>query len=221
VATAVFFSTGVVVATLTQSSAFLPYFENTISYEKGGYTVLAAIGGAGLITLTSYVFKEHLDQNSTLGVVFGLFIDVLFAIIFSLALAVSNMTKLSATISFLDVLHWNPALAFVMGGALLVSVPLSYVIHRYSSAPYLDAVFFRHPNDKVDGKLVFGSLCFGAGWGLAGVCPGPTFTNLGSGNVPPAIFFAATAFGVLLSYTHQYLELLTTSLSQAHFILAK
>lgn len=211
VATSVFFSTGVVVATLAKTSTFLPFFENTISYERGGFTVLAAIGGASIINLISYLFKDRLNQGLTSGIIFRLFIDVLYAIIFGLALSVANMTKLSAVIAFLDVLHWNPALAFVMGGALLVAVPTRYIITKYNSAPYLEAAFFRHSDDQVDFKLVFGSLCFGAGWGLSGVCPGPATTNLGSGNIPPAIFFAAALVGVALSFAHDYYELLTTS----------
>jgi uncharacterized membrane protein YedE/YeeE len=120
-----------------------------------------------------------------------------FGISFALAMGISNMTKLSATISFLDLRYWNPALAFVMCGAILVSF-FSFAWIFKMDKPLLDSVFHRPIVHQIDSKLILGSVIFGVGWGLAGACPGPALVNVGSGNIPPLIYNSCLIGGIWL-----------------------
>ena len=95
---------------------------------------------------------------------FTLVAEVVFGIAFALALAVSNMTQLSATISFLDLRYWNPALAFVMIGAIGIALPSFYLTFK-SDAPLLHTKFVRPALSSIDAKLVLGAIVFGVGWG--------------------------------------------------------
>ena len=94
--------------------------------------------------------------------------------LFGLGLAVSGMTNPDKVLNFLDVAgRWDPSLALVMGGALLVSVPGFARVRRRrpdacAAAPY----------QQVDARLLIGSALFGIGWGIAGYCPGPALANL-------------------------------------------
>ena len=94
--------------------------------------------------------------------------------LFGLGLAVSGMTNPDKVLNFLDVAgRWDPSLALVMGGALLVSVPGFAWIRRHRPDACA-APAYQH----VDTRLLAGSALFGIGWGLAGYCPGPALANL-------------------------------------------
>ena len=94
--------------------------------------------------------------------------------LFGLGLAVSGMTNPDKVLNFLDVAgRWDPSLALVMGGALLVSVPgFAWVRRRRPDACAAP------PYQHVDARLLIGSALFGIGWGIAGYCPGPALANL-------------------------------------------
>ena len=94
--------------------------------------------------------------------------------LFGLGLAVSGMTNPDKVLNFLDVAGaWDPSLALVMGGALLVSVPGFALIRRHRPDACA-APAYQH----VDTRLLAGSALFGIGWGIAGYCPGPALANL-------------------------------------------
>ena len=94
--------------------------------------------------------------------------------LFGLGLAVSGMTNPDKVLNFLDVAgRWDPSLALVMGGALLVSVPGFALIRRHRPDACA-APAYQH----VDTRLLAGSALFGMGWGIAGYCPGPALANL-------------------------------------------
>ena len=94
--------------------------------------------------------------------------------LFGLGLAVSGMTNPDKVLNFLDVAgRWDPSLALVMGGALLVSVPGFALIRRHRPDACA-APAYQH----VDTRLLAGSALFGIGWGIAGYCPGPALANL-------------------------------------------
>ena len=94
--------------------------------------------------------------------------------LFGLGLAVSGMTNPDKVLNFLDVAgRWDPSLALVMGGALLVSVPGFAWIRRHRPDACA-APAYQH----VDTRLLAGSALFGIGWGIAGYCPGPALANL-------------------------------------------
>ncbi|HEX9172783.1 MAG TPA: DUF6691 family protein [Telluria sp.] len=122
----------------------------------------------------------------------ALFVGLLFGI----GLIVSGMTDPSKVIGFLDLAgSWNPSLAFVMGGAILVGL----VAFRFAGqrARSLLGAPMRLPSaSNIDRRLVLGGLAFGAGWGLAGYCPGPALASVASGGVKPVIFTIAMLAGM-------------------------
>ena len=115
-------------------------------------------------------------------------------IIFALGLAVSEMINPARVIGFLDVAgRWDPTLLIVMTGALAVTVPLFPVIlHR--SKPFLAARYSLPTQTRIDRRLIVGAAIFGAGWGLAGFCPGPALAALASGS-PSVILFVLAMLG--------------------------
>eukprot|EP00927_Polykrikos_kofoidii_P079110 TRINITY_DN75905_c0_g1_i1.p1 TRINITY_DN75905_c0_g1~~TRINITY_DN75905_c0_g1_i1.p1 ORF type:complete len:344 (+),score=49.03 TRINITY_DN75905_c0_g1_i1:49-1080(+) len=100
-------------------------------------------------------------------------------VIFSLGLSCAGMTSQYKVMDFLDVAGtWDPSLAFVMGGALMVTFPAYFWARKETSCPLNEGATFESPkSDKPDIKLVVGNIAFGVGWGLLGVCPGPSITG--------------------------------------------
>jgi uncharacterized protein len=133
---------------------------------------------------------------------------LLFALVsgalFALGLVVSGMTQVSKVIGFLNIGGifsparfgaWDASLAFVMGGALLVTLIGFAVTTRTGNKPWAHTKF-ELPNRKdIDGKLLTGSALFGVGWGLAGYCPGPALASLLSGGLDVLVFVAALTVG--------------------------
>lgn len=114
--------------------------------------------------------------------------EFLLGLLFGLGLLLSGMTDPAKVIGFLDLAGaWDPSLAFVMGGAILVGVFAFAFAKRRTTDFFGDAI--RWPTSTaIDRRLIVGSLVFGAGWGLAGFCPGPALVSLGAG-VPKALAF--------------------------------
>ncbi len=116
--------------------------------------------------------------------------------LFGLGLAISGMVDPAKVIGFLDVAgDWDPTLAFVMGGALLVTIPAFRLILK-RPRPVLADKFELPTNKDVDARLLGGSALFGIGWGLAGFCPGPAVTALASGLTLVFVFVAAMVVGM-------------------------
>ncbi|MBN8231272.1 YeeE/YedE family protein [Corallococcus macrosporus] len=123
----------------------------------------------------------------------------LAGILFSLGLGLGGMTDPAKVVGFLDVAgDWQPGLAFVMAGAMGTYALLRRLILRQRRAPVLAPTFPALGNARPDARLVAGAALFGAGWGLAGYCPGPAFTSVGSGANPALLFVAAMVGGMLL-----------------------
>ena len=114
-------------------------------------------------------------------------------LIFAAGLALGGMTRPEVVVGFLDPLgDWDPSLALVMAGALAVHFGLSrWVLRR--PAPVLAARFMLPTRRDLTGRLVLGSLLFGLGWGLAGVCPGPGITAAATLR-PDALLFVGAMF---------------------------
>jgi uncharacterized membrane protein YedE/YeeE len=117
-------------------------------------------------------------------------------LLFGLGLIISGMTDPSKVIGFLDLAgDWNPSLAFVMGGAVLVGLAAFRFAANRPKAILGDAM--RLPTARhIDRRLVLGGLAFGAGWGLAGYCPGPALASLATGSSEPIIFVIAMLAGM-------------------------
>ncbi|MFY3551746.1 DUF6691 family protein [Achromobacter insolitus] len=111
-------------------------------------------------------------------------------LVFGLGLIISGMANPAKVLSFLDVAGaWDPSLAFVMGGAVLVTAVGFALLRRRRVS--LSGEPLRWPTaTRVDVRLAVGSLAFGVGWGLAGFCPGPALVAASAG-VPEALIFVA------------------------------
>ena len=105
-------------------------------------------------------------------------ISLLSGTIFGIGLVISEMINPQKVLGFLDLFgNWDPSLAFVMIGALIVSLPMFHIIKK-KEKPLLEEKFDYSSNKNIDQRLVFGSILFGAGWGLGGLCPGPAISSL-------------------------------------------
>ena len=123
-------------------------------------------------------------------------ISLLAGLLFGAGLAISGMMNPAKVIGFLDITgHWDPSLAFVMGGALLVNIP-AYWLSRRRAAPVLAPQFQLPTRRELDPSLALGAALFGAGWGLAGLCPGPALASLSSGSAWAFGFCAAMLLGM-------------------------
>ena len=110
----------------------------------------------------------------------------LCGLIFGSGLLISGMTQPTKVLGFLDIFgRWDPTLAFVMAGALAVS-SAGYALARRQIRPVIAAQHFWPKKTDIDRPLVIGSVLFGIGWGLIGLCPGPALENLAS--LSPRVF---------------------------------
>ncbi len=124
-------------------------------------------------------------------------VDALIGALFGLGLVVSGMTRPGKVIGFLDFGgDWDPSLALVMVGALLVHGLVVWAF-RAQEAPSLGERFEGPSRGTVDAPLVIGSALFGVGWGLAGYCPGPAIVGATSGT-SAALFVGAMVVGMVL-----------------------
>lgn len=125
-------------------------------------------------------------------------ISALFAgLVFGLGLIVSQMVNPAKVIAFLDIFgDWDPSLALVMGGALIVT-GIGYRLVWQAKSPAFETRFQVPENRQIDTRLVLGAVLFGAGWGLVGLCPGPALTALSFGGVEVLAFVAAMLAGLL------------------------
>lgn len=120
---------------------------------------------------------------------------LLAGFIFGIGLALSKMIDPNKVLNFLDVTgNWDPSLALVMGGALLVtSVTFKFILKR--SHPIFEDKFRLPTRTDIDLKLIIGAMLFGIGWGIAGFCPGPAVASLGLALLDPAIFVISMMVG--------------------------
>lgn len=121
---------------------------------------------------------------------------LLAGLLFGLGLILSGMTNPAKVIGFLDLAgQWDPSLALVMGGALLVSA-LAFPFAQTRARAILGDLMRLPTATKIDRRLVAGGLTFGVGWGLAGFCPGPALASLVQGGTQPLVFVAAMLAGM-------------------------
>lgn len=123
----------------------------------------------------------------------------LTGVLFGAGLFISGMTDPLKVQAFLDLAgQWDPTLALVMGGGLLVTLPGFWLLRR-RSAPLLEPRFYLPTRKDIDARLIGGAACFGIGWGLAGFCPGPALASLVSFDPAILIFVAAMLAGMALA----------------------
>jgi uncharacterized membrane protein YedE/YeeE len=126
-----------------------------------------------------------------------LFLCLVAGGIFGTGLAVSGMTDPARVIGFLDVFGaWDPALLFVMAGAVTVYGAGMLILRRFKSG---NLELPPSSSSPIDRRLVIGAAIFGIGWGLGGFCPGPALANLGALRLEALVFVPTMTIGMLLA----------------------
>lgn len=125
-------------------------------------------------------------------------VALLVGIIFAIGLGVSGMTQPQKTLGFLDIFgSWDPSLLFVMMGAITVHF-IAYKFIKKLSTPLLEVKWHVPAYKEITPALVVGSLLFGIGWGLNGLCPGPSIILLATFEIRPLIFVISMFAGMYL-----------------------
>ncbi|MCO5342859.1 YeeE/YedE family protein [Aeromonas veronii] len=124
----------------------------------------------------------------------------LFAgVLFGLGMAISGMVDPARVTGFLDLAGaWDPSLAFVMGGALLVFMPGYFLLVKPRRQSVLGEPIATVPAPRLERRLIGGAALFGISWGLVGICPGPALSLISSGQPMIMLFIAAMVAGILL-----------------------
>jgi uncharacterized protein len=131
----------------------------------------------------------------------SLLVQFLIGLLFGSGLVIAGMSDPAKVLNFLDLASiptgsWDPSLAFVMGGGVIVTfIGYKYVLKQ--QRPIFDTTFHLPKAIKIDLPIVIGPAIFGIGWGLAGFCPGPAFTALGTGSTNAIIFVVAMLAGMV------------------------
>jgi uncharacterized membrane protein YedE/YeeE len=119
-------------------------------------------------------------------------------LVFGIGISISGMMDPAKVLNFFDIAGtWDPSLAFVMGGALVVTF-FGYRIVLKRSKPMFGDYFHVPESKMIDRRLIGGSALFGVGWGIAGFCPGAAIPALGTGRWEVALFLAAAIAGFAL-----------------------
>lgn len=123
---------------------------------------------------------------------------LLSGLVFGLGLIVSGMANPAKVLGFLDLAGaWDPSLVFVMGGAILVGF-FAFLIAKKRTLSFIGAEMKLPTASAIDSRLLTGSALFGAGWGVAGFCPGPGLVALGMGEPKALVFVAAMLVGMAI-----------------------
>lgn len=123
----------------------------------------------------------------------------LSGLLFGIGLIVSGMANPAKVLNFLDIFgHWDPSLAFVMGGAVLVTLVGFRIVSKRAN-PVLLPSFQLPTRQDIDKPLIVGAILFGLGWGIGGYCPGPAWTALSAFAPGTLVFLVAMLIGMSLA----------------------
>jgi len=127
------------------------------------------------------------------------FLTLISGLLFGFGLLLSGMADPAKVQNFLDLFGtWDPSLAFVMGGAIAVTMPGFWLVIRRNK-PFFNDVFHLPSRTDLDPRLITGAAIFGVGWGLGGFCPGPAITALPLAAEGTLIFVATMLTGMAAS----------------------
>ena len=136
----------------------------------------------------------------------------LIGVIFGTGIVLSGMANPAKVINFFDIAGtWDPSLAFVMGGALIVTA-VGYRLVFGRARPLFEGRFVLPTARNLDARLIGGSAVFGVGWGIAGFCPGGALPALGTGRIEVILFVAALLGGI---FAAKFLQNLSRPKAQA------
>ncbi|MBE9609764.1 YeeE/YedE family protein [Chitinilyticum piscinae] len=126
-------------------------------------------------------------------------IALLTGLLFGFGLLLSGMVNPAKVQGFLDIAgQWDPSLAFVMGGAIGVGLVFFTLAKKRDTTLATHEPMRLPGNNSLDRRLILGSVAFGAGWGIAGICPGPALVALGAGSLQVIAFVIAMLAGMAL-----------------------
>jgi uncharacterized membrane protein YedE/YeeE len=124
--------------------------------------------------------------------------EFVVGVMFGLGLMLSGMTDPGKVIGFLDLFgEWDPSLMFVMGGAIAVGF-LAFAVAHKRTTNFFGGALHLPTSQQIDRPLMIGSLMFGAGWGLAGFCPGPALVSMAAGQDKAVVFVIAMVAGMIM-----------------------
>ena len=124
--------------------------------------------------------------------------SLLSGLVFGLGLIVSGMANPAKVLGFLDLAGaWDPSLSLVMAGAILVGF-FAFLVAKNRTRSFIGAEMKLPTASAIDRRLLAGSVLFGAGWGVAGFCPGPGLVALGMGEPKALVFVAAMLIGMVI-----------------------
>ena len=124
--------------------------------------------------------------------------EFLVGLMFGVGLLLSGMTDPGKVLGFLDFFGaWDPSLALVMGGAVVVGF-FAFALAKKRTVNFFGGAMQLPATEAIDKRLLIGAVLFGAGWGLAGFCPGPALVSLGSGEAKAALFVAGMIAGMIV-----------------------
>lgn len=131
-------------------------------------------------------------------------------LLFGVGLFLSGMSNPAKVLGFLDLAgKWDPSLAFVMGGAVMVGLVAFYLARRRTTT-FLGGAFHLPSAKHIDRRLVLGNIAFGIGWGLGGFCPGPGLVSMAAGQTKALVFVAAMVAGMaLFEFAERFLRAAT------------
>ena len=129
-----------------------------------------------------------------------LFIALLSGTLFGFGLMVSQMVDPAKVISFLDIFgHWDPSMALVMTGALVIFASGFWLLLRNKTHSYFGKAISICQSNELTPKLYIGSAIFGLGWGITGICPGPAIANVTGGDIKIYVFILVMIIGMKTS----------------------
>ena len=124
-------------------------------------------------------------------------LTLISGLLFGTGLILSGMANPAKVQNFLDLFgSWDPSLAFVMGGAIMVTMP-GFWLAQKRATPFFSDMFHMPTRTDFDARLIAGAATFGVGWGLGGFCPGPAVTSLALGSTGTLIFIATMLLGMI------------------------
>ncbi|HET9963704.1 MAG TPA: DUF6691 family protein [Nitrospiraceae bacterium] len=123
-------------------------------------------------------------------------VNLALGLLFGIGLVISGMANPAKVVNFLDLFGtWDPSLAFVMGGAVIVAFT-GYRLVLTRERPIMGSSFHLPNRSDIDAQVIAGPAIFGIGWGLGGFCPGPALTALGLGATGTLAFVPAMILGM-------------------------
>lgn len=187
------------------------WVNNIDSFLTGGSVLssapnqqLAYVSGAAAFILLVGMFWQGVKNGDG---ILHLVCSFVSACLFAVGLIYGGMTQRSNVIAFLNGLAWHPQLAFVMGGAVMITLP-AFTYAAYREKTLLSCPYDRYGTSTITTPLILGAWLFGLGWGLSGLCPGPALAQVAAGI--PLTTLAFFPFMTLGMYVYMFWNSLST-----------